>query len=209
MGKNAIQPLEVIHTDKAINLLCLDDIVDEKGEKRLAGEEYQLLGPIVYFVIELTYFIPLFFRLNFFSFLFLVSWQPRIDTQKTQVVSQIIVAENHALKIHAKRKLVDRHGKDRALGDVWLMRKSVNFFFQSQSHQNSYEQKNNLNFTGPVHPHSLRGGGRSSQTSHPAGDHRVRFLALFFFFFSSFFFFLILFFFFLSFLSLAVCTFVP
>ena len=61
VGKNAIQPLEVIHTDKAINLLCLDDIVDEKGEKRLAGEEYQLLGPIVYFVIEPTNFIPLFF----------------------------------------------------------------------------------------------------------------------------------------------------
>ena len=62
VGKNAIQPLEVIHTDKAINLLCLDDIVDEKGEKRLAGEEYQLLGPIVYFVIE----PPILFHFFFF-----------------------------------------------------------------------------------------------------------------------------------------------
>lgn len=50
MGKNSIQPLEVITNDSAINLLCLDDLTDENGVKRIAGDEYQLLGPLVYLV---------------------------------------------------------------------------------------------------------------------------------------------------------------
>jgi len=44
---------------------------------------------------------------------------------KVGVVRQILVEHYHALKIRAKSKLVDRHGKNREMGDTWLMRKSV------------------------------------------------------------------------------------
>ena len=76
-GKTAIQPLEVIHKHEAINLVCLDDITDENGVKRLAGEEYQLLGPIIYLVRSsfswLFYYYYYYFLLLLFTDLILAS----------------------------------------------------------------------------------------------------------------------------------------
>jgi len=95
---NSILPLEVVQKGMAINLLALDDLVDENGEKRIAGEEYQLLGPLTY--------------------------KPRVEAQKIGIVKQIVVKENEALKIKAKKQLVDRHGNKRNNGDIWLMRKA-------------------------------------------------------------------------------------
>jgi len=69
-GKTAIQPLEVIHKHEAINLVCLDDITDENGVKRLAGEEYQLLGPLIYLVR--SSFSWLFFLFIYFIYFFII-----------------------------------------------------------------------------------------------------------------------------------------
>ena len=44
----AIKPLPVVKADNGVNLRALVNLTDDKGVARLAGDEWQLRGPLTY-----------------------------------------------------------------------------------------------------------------------------------------------------------------
>ena len=87
--KNAIKQLPVIAANKALKLQALVDF-DDKGTKRVAGDEWQVEGPCTYY--------------------------PRPECKQISTVEPMVITYGTALMLSAKRDLKDRNGKDRVTG---------------------------------------------------------------------------------------------
>jgi major vault protein len=90
-------PLQVVQSDQGLKLRCIRNFVD-KEEERQAGDEWIFRGPATYI--------------------------PRIEVQVVEVVRSIIIKENQALKLRAKRDCKDVSGNQRIAGEEWLVRES-------------------------------------------------------------------------------------
>jgi len=91
-----IDKLTIVPRDCVLKVRANRDFTDESGNKRSAGDEWQVKGPCIYV--------------------------PRIDEDKVQLQEPIVVNINTALKIRAKYSCIDIDGKKREPGDEWLIR---------------------------------------------------------------------------------------
>eukprot|EP01096_Ripella_sp_DP13-Kostka_P009204 TRINITY_DN34_c0_g1_i2.p1 TRINITY_DN34_c0_g1~~TRINITY_DN34_c0_g1_i2.p1 ORF type:complete len:829 (-),score=467.59 TRINITY_DN34_c0_g1_i2:154-2640(-) len=91
-----VTPLQVVAPNAALRLRCIRDFTDDKGKKRVAGDEWLFVGPATY--------------------------PPAVEVQVVEVVRATIIKEGQALKLRARRALVDSLGKERHAGEQWLVR---------------------------------------------------------------------------------------
>jgi len=92
-----ISPLQVVAANAALRLRCIRDFTDDKGVSRSAGDEWLYLGPGTY--------------------------NPSVEVQVAEVIRATIVKENQALKLRARRQLIDSEGVERAAGEEWLVKR--------------------------------------------------------------------------------------
>ncbi|XP_078740348.1 LOW QUALITY PROTEIN: major vault protein [Lampetra fluviatilis] len=93
----AVSPLRVVPVDSALRLRALIDHEDDSDEQRLAGDEWLFQGPGTYI--------------------------PHKEVEVVESLRATIVLPNHAVKLRARRDLVDRAGNTRVTGEEWLWRK--------------------------------------------------------------------------------------
>jgi len=96
--KEKPQALTVVPVQDALRIRAKRDFVDKDGVARVAGNEWLFKGPATY--------------------------EPRIEEVVVETVHSIIVKENEALRIRALRDCVDCTGKQRFVGEEWLVRMS-------------------------------------------------------------------------------------
>jgi len=97
-----VSPLQVVAPNAALRLRAIRDFEDEKKVKRAAGDEWLFEGPGTYY--------------------------PRVEVQVVEITRAIIVKPNQALKLRARKAVVDRETKvERKAGEEWLVRKSGAF----------------------------------------------------------------------------------
>jgi len=88
-----VSPLQVVAPNTALRLKCIRDFTDGEFSKR-AGDEWLFEGPGTYI--------------------------PRIEVQVVEVARAVIIKPNQALKLRARRRVVDRNKKERQAGEEWL-----------------------------------------------------------------------------------------
>lgn len=92
----ALKHLPVVKPHHAIRLKAIVDFDDADGEKRRAGDEWQLEGPLTY--------------------------RPTPEVQVQGVMPPKIILPGQALKLRAKEKFAGRDGEVRVTGEEWLVR---------------------------------------------------------------------------------------
>jgi len=96
--KEKPQALKVVPVQEALRIRATRDFVDRQGVARVAGNEWLFKGPATY--------------------------EPRIEEMVVECVQSLVVKENEALRIRAKRDCADCNGVKRVAGEQWLMRDS-------------------------------------------------------------------------------------
>jgi len=96
--KEKPQALQVVPVQEALRIRATRDFTDKDGNVRVAGNEWLFKGPATYV--------------------------PRIEEMVVEAVQSIVVKENEALRLRAKRDCVDCNGVKRVAGEQWLMRTS-------------------------------------------------------------------------------------
>lgn len=83
--------------NSALRLKAVLDF-DDRGEQRKAGDEWLFEGPSTYI--------------------------PRKEVSIEEQINATIIGPNQAIKLSAKKELVDRLGQRRVAGEQWLVKKS-------------------------------------------------------------------------------------
>jgi len=91
-----INPLQVVAANAALRLRCIRDFTDKSGKQRSAGDEWLFPGPGTYF--------------------------PAVEVHVVEAIRATIIRENQALKLSARRRMVDTNGVERQAGEEWLIR---------------------------------------------------------------------------------------
>jgi len=91
-----INPLQVVAANAALRLRCIRDFTDKSGKQRQAGDEWLFPGPGTYF--------------------------PAVEVHVVEAIRATIIRENQALKLSARRRMVDVNGSERQAGEEWLIR---------------------------------------------------------------------------------------
>eukprot|EP00339_Tiarina_fusa_P008907 CAMPEP_0117046340 /NCGR_PEP_ID=MMETSP0472-20121206/32044_1 /TAXON_ID=693140 ORGANISM="Tiarina fusus, Strain LIS" /NCGR_SAMPLE_ID=MMETSP0472 /ASSEMBLY_ACC=CAM_ASM_000603 /LENGTH=788 /DNA_ID=CAMNT_0004758659 /DNA_START=210 /DNA_END=2576 /DNA_ORIENTATION=- len=91
-----ISPLQVVAANAALRLRCIRDFTDKTEVERQAGDEWLFHGPGTYY--------------------------PAVEVQVVEIIKSTIIKENQALKLRARRKMVDSHEIERQAGEEWLIR---------------------------------------------------------------------------------------
>ncbi|CAF4664198.1 unnamed protein product, partial [Rotaria sp. Silwood2] len=94
--KQAVTPLKVIEPNCALRLRAVLDFVNEQGEQVRAGDEFLFQGPGTYF--------------------------PRKEVSVEEQVKAVILKPNEAVRLRAKKEMVDRDDISRETGEEWLNR---------------------------------------------------------------------------------------
>lgn len=95
--KQAVTVLKVVPANTALRLRAVLDYEDESGEKRVAGDEWLFEGPGTYI--------------------------PRKEVVVDETLRATIVKSNQAIKLRARKELVDKSGMKRVTGEEWLEKK--------------------------------------------------------------------------------------
>eukprot|EP00300_Choanocystis_sp_HF-7_P012316 c17840_g1_i1.p1 GENE.c17840_g1_i1~~c17840_g1_i1.p1 ORF type:complete len:842 (+),score=235.96 c17840_g1_i1:27-2528(+) len=88
-----ITPLQVLPPNKALRLRATRAFTSNKGEIQ-AGQEWMFEGPGTYL--------------------------PQVEVEQLEVMDATIVKPNEALKLRARRECLDKSGRQRRAGEVWL-----------------------------------------------------------------------------------------
>jgi len=91
-----VSPLQVVSANAALRLRCIRDFTDANKVARQAGDEWLFPGPGTYY--------------------------PAVEVQVVEIIRATIIRENQAIKLRARRKLVDQNGTERQAGEEWLVR---------------------------------------------------------------------------------------
>lgn len=89
--------LKVVPANTALRVRAVLDYEDESGEKRVAGDEWLFEGPGTYI--------------------------PRKEVVVDETLRATIVKSNQAIKLRARKELVDKSGMKRVTGEEWLEKK--------------------------------------------------------------------------------------
>eukprot|EP01101_Sappina_pedata_P008576 TRINITY_DN477_c0_g2_i1.p1 TRINITY_DN477_c0_g2~~TRINITY_DN477_c0_g2_i1.p1 ORF type:complete len:769 (-),score=337.33 TRINITY_DN477_c0_g2_i1:450-2687(-) len=93
-----INPLPYVEANKALLLRAERDCKDHKGVERKAGSEWLFYGPATYY--------------------------PQVAVKVVENISAIIIKQNQALRLKAKRQTTDKSGKKRIPGETWQIRET-------------------------------------------------------------------------------------
>ncbi len=93
----AVAALKVVPANTALRLRAILDYEDDSGEKRVAGDEWLFEGPGTYI--------------------------PRKEVVVDETIRATVVKSNQAIKLRARKELVDKTGEKRVTGEEWLERK--------------------------------------------------------------------------------------
>jgi len=96
--KEKPQALTVVPVQEALRIRATRDFTDKDGNVRMAGNEWLFKGPATY--------------------------EPRIEEVIVERVQSILIKENEAVRLRAKRDCVDFSGEKRFAGEQWLVRTS-------------------------------------------------------------------------------------
>ncbi|CAF2935577.1 unnamed protein product [Rotaria sp. Silwood2] len=93
--RKAVSPLQVVEPNRALRLRAVLDFVDDNGQEVHAGEEFLFEGPGTYF--------------------------PRKEVHVDREIQANILKPNEAIRLRAKKKMIDRNGIEREAGEEWLI----------------------------------------------------------------------------------------
>lgn len=91
-----IKKLSVIPKNTALKLRCIRNFKTDDGKTRQAGDEWMFEGPETYV--------------------------PRVEVEVLQTIKATIIKANSALRLRARNRFTDRFGKDREVGEEWLVK---------------------------------------------------------------------------------------
>lgn len=92
-----VSPLRVVTADTALRLKAILDFFDEKDNKeRRTGDEWLFEGPATYI--------------------------PRKEVNVEELIQAKVVNVNQAIRLCAKRDLIDQNGQRRVTGEEWLIK---------------------------------------------------------------------------------------
>ncbi|CAF0741315.1 unnamed protein product [Didymodactylos carnosus] len=94
--KQAVTPLKVIEPNCALRLRAVLDFVDEAGTPIKAGDEWLFEGPGTYY--------------------------PRKEVAVEEQIKATILKPTEAVRLRAKKEMIDRDGQPRETGEEWLNR---------------------------------------------------------------------------------------
>uniref|UniRef100_UPI0037E7D2E3 major vault protein n=1 Tax=Semicossyphus pulcher TaxID=241346 RepID=UPI0037E7D2E3 len=92
-----VTPLQIVYPDTALRLQALLDFEEQRGEKRVAGDEWLFEGPGTYI--------------------------PRKEVAVLETIKATVIRENQAIRLRARKEGVDRGGVRRVTGEEWLVSK--------------------------------------------------------------------------------------
>ncbi|KAJ4931597.1 hypothetical protein JOQ06_010042 [Pogonophryne albipinna] len=92
-----VTPLQIVFPDTALRLQALLDFEEERGQKRVAGDEWLFEGPGTYI--------------------------PRKEVAVLETIKATVIRENQAIRLRARKEGVDRGGVPRVTGEEWLVSK--------------------------------------------------------------------------------------
>jgi len=93
---NQVTKLEIVGINEALRLKAERDFVDEKKQKRVAGDEWLFVGPGTY--------------------------KPKVEETIVKKVEAYIIKKGCGIKVQANKAFVDKTGKSRAAGQTWIIR---------------------------------------------------------------------------------------
>uniref|UniRef100_A0A4W5PAZ9 Major vault protein n=1 Tax=Hucho hucho TaxID=62062 RepID=A0A4W5PAZ9_9TELE len=88
---------QIVYPDTALRLQALLDFEEVGGEKRVAGDEWLFEGPGTYI--------------------------PRKEVAVLETIKAMVIKENQAIRLRARKEGVDRSGVHRVTGEEWQVRK--------------------------------------------------------------------------------------
>ncbi|KAF3845862.1 hypothetical protein F7725_002940 [Dissostichus mawsoni] len=88
---------QIVFPDTALRLQALLDFEEERGQKRVAGDEWLFEGPGTYI--------------------------PRKEVAVLETIKATVIRENQAIRLRARKEGVDRGGVRRVTGEEWLVSK--------------------------------------------------------------------------------------
>ncbi|UJR37119.1 hypothetical protein I4U23_029823, partial [Adineta vaga] len=94
--KQTITPLKVIEPNCALRLRAVLDFVDDQDQQIRAGDEFLFYGPGTYF--------------------------PRKEVSVEEQIKAVILKPNEAVRLRAKKEMIDRDDIQRQTGEEWLNR---------------------------------------------------------------------------------------
>ncbi|KAK5855737.1 hypothetical protein PBY51_007383 [Eleginops maclovinus] len=92
-----VTPLQIVFPDTALRLQALLDFEEERGQKRVAGDEWLFEGPGTYI--------------------------PRKEVAMLETIKATVIRENQAIRLRARKEGTDRGGVRRVTGEEWLVSK--------------------------------------------------------------------------------------
>uniref|UniRef100_A0A4W5PAJ4 Major vault protein n=1 Tax=Hucho hucho TaxID=62062 RepID=A0A4W5PAJ4_9TELE len=92
-----VTALQIVYPDTALRLQALLDFEEVGGEKRVAGDEWLFEGPGTYI--------------------------PRKEVAVLETIKAMVIKENQAIRLRARKEGVDRSGVHRVTGEEWQVRK--------------------------------------------------------------------------------------
>jgi len=95
--KTSVTALKVVPANCALRLKAELDFVDANGDSKVAGDEWLFEGPGTYI--------------------------PRKEVSVEESIKATIIAKNKAIKLCARKEMVDRTGVTRVTGEQWLVKK--------------------------------------------------------------------------------------
>ncbi|XP_074642505.1 major vault protein-like [Tubulanus polymorphus] len=95
--KGAVTPLKVVVANSALRLRALLDFKDDRGNEKVAGDEWLFEGPGTYI--------------------------PRKEVVVEETIRATIVKPNQAIRLRARKETTDRDGNARVTGEEWLSKK--------------------------------------------------------------------------------------
>lgn len=94
-----VTPLKVVAANSALRLKAVLDFEDETThEQRRAGDEWLFEGPATYI--------------------------PRKEVSVEEQIRATVIGPNQAIRLSAKKEIVDRTGQRRVTGEEWLIKKT-------------------------------------------------------------------------------------
>ncbi|CAF3482212.1 unnamed protein product [Rotaria sp. Silwood1] len=96
--RQPVTALTVVPANSALRLKAILDFEDSHKEQRRAGDEWMFEGPATYI--------------------------PRKEVNVEQQIQATIIGSNQAIRLYAKKELIDRSGQHRVTGEEWLIKKT-------------------------------------------------------------------------------------
>ncbi len=94
-----VTPLKVVPANSALRLKAVLDFDDETAkEQRKAGDEWLFEGPATYI--------------------------PRKEVSVEEQIRATVIGPNQAIRLCAKKEIIDRAGQRRVTGEEWLVKKT-------------------------------------------------------------------------------------